>query len=269
MAITTLDGALAGFRPLDKTMKAATGVTVIGRPFNPMYLAGVPGAAVAPVPGVAGAALTSYPGQVAFPAAVGGQNIHLGRMTASSTAQGGTLMLCDRLWHNSGLSPTVITAQTVGSVAWPARDRNAAVAGDGVLIGMEISTVTGAGANVPSISYTNSLGVAGKTTGLQFAYAAASLAGTFYPFGLAAGDVGVQSIQTQTNTVSMTSGVYHLVAYRVLAELEMPLAGVPYSLDPLTGALPRCYDGTVPFLLFIPSAVTTTQLNASVVFTQG
>lgn len=83
MAITSLDLALAGERPLEFFSKAASGNTVAGRPFSPFYTAGVPGAAVAPTPGLSGAALTSYDGQIPVPAASG--NTHLSYFTGVSS----------------------------------------------------------------------------------------------------------------------------------------------------------------------------------------
>ena len=267
MAITTVDGALAGMKPPEFYAKALTGTLVVGRMFSPFYLAGIPGAAVAPTPGVAGAALTSYAGQIPIPAASG--NTHLARFSGVSSAQAGSLMLCDRLWHNSGIVVTTITGQTINSVAWPARDKNGTTDGVGVYIGLEISTATGAGASVISISYTNSAGTAGRTGTAIPLYAAASVAGSFYVFALQAGDVGVRSVQTYTSSVSMTSGVVHLVAFRPLAQLELPTAGVNGVVDPVTGGLGREYDTTVPFLLYNPQTTTTTQLTGTVIHTQG
>lgn len=269
MPITTLDGALAGMRPPEFYSKAVTGTLVAGRPFSPFYLAGIPGAAVAPAPGIGGAALTSYGGQIPFPAAVGGQNIHLARFSGVNSAQAGILLLCDRLWHNSGIVVTTTTAQTVNSVAFPARDDNGSANGEGVYIGLEIVTATGAGAATPSISYTNQAGTAGRTSTTVDAYAATSAAGMFYRLGLAAGDTGVRSIQSVTLGVSMTSGSISLVAYRILASLELSAAGIPNAVDALTAGMPRCYDNTVPFLVFIPQTTTTGQLSGSAVFTQG
>lgn len=267
MAITSLDGALAGFTPIQFYSKALTGTLVAGRAFSPFYLPGIPGPAVAPTPGIAGVALTAYAGQIGIPAA--SANTHLGRASFVSSAQAGVVMLADRLWHNSGIVVTTITAQTVNSVAWPARDRNGATLGEGVYVGLEMSTATGAGASVVSISYTNSAGVAGRTGTLNPLYAATSGAGSFYIFNLQAGDTGVRSVQTYTSTVSMTSGVVHLVAFRVLAQIELPAPGLPGVIDPVTGGLPREYDTTVPFPIYIPQTTTTTQLSGSVIHTQG
>ncbi len=267
MAITSLDGALAGFKPIEFYSKALSGNLTTGRPFSPFYLAGIPGAAVAPTPGIAGAALTAYAGQIGIPAASG--DTYLGRASFTSSAQAGSIIVYDRLWHNSGIVVTTTTAQTINSVAWPARDRNASINGEGVYIGLEVSGATGAGASVISINYTNSAGVAGRVGTAVDVYAATSAAGSFYRFALAVGDTGVRSIQSYTSTVSMTSGTVHLVAYRVMANIDLPAGGIPGVIDPVTGGLPREYDGTVPSILYLPQTTTTTQLSGSVIHTQG
>jgi hypothetical protein len=267
MTITTLDGALAGMKPPEYFAKAASGTLVAGRPMNLNYLAGVPGAMAANSAGLNGAALTAYAGQIPIPAA--SNNTHLARFSGVSSAQGGILMLCDRLWHNSGLVVTTTGAQALSSVAWPARDRNGSTNGEGVYIGLEIMTATGAGAATPSISYTNSANAGSKTGSMQVTYAASSIAGTFYPFTLAAGDVGVRSIQSCTLGVSMTSGSIALVAYRPLAMIELTAGGIPNAVDALTSGMPRLYDTSVPFLLYIPQTTTTTLTTGSVVYTQG
>jgi hypothetical protein len=267
MAITSVDLAIAGMKPVEPFAKALTGTLVAGRPFSPFYLAGIPAAATAPASGLTGAALTSYAGQIPIPAASG--NTHLAKAEFVSSAQGGIIQICDRLWHNSGIVVTTTTAQTINSVAWPARDKNGATSGAGVYIAMEVSTATGAGASVISISYTNSAGTAGRTGTAIDVYAATSAAGSFYRFALQAGDVGVQSVQSFTSTVSMTSGVVHLVAYRLLGTIPLIGVGIPNVIDPLTGGLPREYDTSVPFALYIPQTTTTTQLTGSVIHTQG
>jgi hypothetical protein len=268
MAITTLDGALAGMSaPALFAKGTPPAAYVAGRPISSFYLNGIPGAAVAPSPGIAGAALTSYSGQIPVPAA--SNNTHLARFSGVHSAQGGLLLLCDRLWHNSGISVTTTTAQTVNSVAWPARDKNGLTNGEGVYIGLEITTATGAGVATPTISYTNSAGTAGKTSTTLDTYAASAGAGHFFRLGLAAGDTGVRSIESVTLGVSMTSGAISLVAYRILATLELPSVGIPNAIDALSSGLPRVYDNSVPFILYVPVTTTTGSMSGSVVFTQG
>jgi hypothetical protein len=267
MAITSVDLAIAGMKPPSYIVKAVSGTLVAARPYSAFYSAGSPGAAVAPTPGLAGAALTTYAGQIPVPVASG--NTHLARFSGVSSAQAGVLLLCDRLWHNSGFTITSTGAQTINSAAWPARDSAGTTNGDQVLLGVEVSGATGAGTPTITVSYTNQAGTAGKTATNVVATVATSAAGSFYPIGLAAGDTGVRSVQTLTLSATWTSGTIHLVAYRVLASLELSAAGLPNAVDALTSGMPRMYDNSVPFLVFIPQTTTTTQLSGSVVCTQG
>ena len=267
MAITSLDLALAGEKPLAPYAKAVSGTLVAGRPFSPFYTAGVPGPAVAPTPGLSGAALTAYSGQIPVPAASG--NTHLSYFNAVSSAQGGVVLLCDRLWHNSGFTITSTASQTVNSVTWPARDIAGATNGDGILIGVEVSGATGAGTPTLTLGYTNSAGTAGKTATNTIATVASSAVGTFYPIGLAAGDVGVRSVQSLTLSATWTSGTIHLVAYRVIAPLALPAAGLPSAINAVTGNMPRMYDNSVPFLIYYPQTTTTTAISGALKFTQG
>lgn len=267
MAITTLDGAIAGMQPPKEYVKLVSPTLVVGRYDSPFYRAGMPGAAVAPTPGIAGAALTTYAGQIPFTNPVAG-NSYLARLQLMAS-QPGVFLLCDRLWHNSGISVTTTGNQTINSAAWPARDLNGSTNGVGVYIGLEVSTATGAGASVVTIVYTNDAGAGTKTGTCNPAYAASSAIGAFYTFLLAAGDTGVRSIQTYASTVSMTSGTIHLVAYRVLARLEVPAGYVGNAVDALTGGFTRLYDNTVPFILFLPSATTAANYQGQMIVTQG
>lgn len=267
MAITTLDGVIAGMQPPKSIVKAVTPALVAGRPHSLFYLAGSPGAAIANTAGIGGAALTAYAGQIPFTNPVAG-NTHLAKFMAQIT-QPGTLILCDRLWHNSGLSMTLTTAQTIDSAAWPARSADGTINGDQVLIGLEVMTATGAGAPIQSMSYTNQAGVAGKTASGILPGVASSAIGAFYPMGLAAGDSGVRSIQTWTQSASWTSGAAALVAYRELARLDISAANIPNAVDALTSGFPRMFDNTVPFLIFIPSTYTASNVTGQVIWTQG
>lgn len=268
MAITTLDGVIAGMRPPVTIVKDTASLNT-GRWFTPFYRDGMPGAATAPTPGQAGAALTSYPGQLPVPAPVSGKNIYLARFQAMASIAG-CLILCDRLWHNSGLSVTSTGTQTVNSVAWPARDANGTSDGEQVLIAVEVTSATGNGSPSFTMSYTNSQGTTGRTgTSITPGFNSAP-AGTFIPMGLAAGDTGVRSVQTFTLSASWSSGAISLVAYRELARLELTAANVPNAIDALTSGMPRLFDDSVPFLVFISSVPGSgANISGTVVWTQG
>jgi hypothetical protein len=269
MAITTLDGVIASRLPPAPVAKAASGTTVAGRMWTPFYAAGIPGAATANTSGLAGEALTSYAGQIPFPTTVGGKSVYLDRMSGVSSGQGGIIYLVDRLWHNSGIDVTTTTAQTINSVTFPSRDINGTTNGAGVFIGLEVSSTTGAGTPTLSMTYTNSDGVTGKTANNLDAVVATSAKGTFYRMSLADGDVGVRAVTNFTISATMTSGTVHLVAYRILATLELSGSNNANAIDAITGSLPICYDGTVPMWLYLPQSTTTTSLTGTVTFAQG
>lgn len=267
MAITTLDGALAGMQWPRPFAKAVTGTMVAGRPWSTWALAGNPGAGAYDNT-LAGVTLSnSTSGCLNFVNPVSG-NSYLARLAASATIAG-TLILADRLWHNGGFTITTTTAQTVNSVTLPARDNTGTTNGEGVLAGIEISAAAGAAAPAPTISYTNSAGTASRSAGLAFPTANSPAAGSFFPFGLQAGDLGIRSIQSLTLGTSWVSGTMNLVMYRPLAYLELTGAFIPNAIDALTAGFPRIIDSSCLYLLFIPSTTTTTNIAGSVVWTQG
>lgn len=270
MTITTIEQAIIGVKPVEYFHKVVSGTLVAGRPFCPLMFAGIPGAATVPSPGVAGATLDrTLSGCLPFPTTQAGQSIRLANFIASTSANTGVLMLVDFLWWNSGLSLTLTTSQTVNSVTWPARDDNELSDGTGVYIGLFITTGTGAGTPNLTLTYTNQAGTAGRTANLIQATAASSALGTFYQFALQAGDTGVRSVQSYQASATWTSGVVHLVAYRILATLDILSSGQPEALNLLTGGAPKVWNATCPNLLYIPATTTTTSIYGSVTWTQA
>lgn len=278
MAITTLDGALAGMQPLRPFAKAVTPTLVAGRPHSLWYLGGNPGAGTMDSTTSGGVALTSSTtmvnGQIPH-VDPGAGTSYLGRLSAAAT-QAGTLLLCDRLWHGSDIiggtvvSVTSTSAQTITAFpTLPARDNAGTTNGDGVFIGLEVYAATGAGTPTVTVGYTNQAGTAGRTATNVDAVVATSAIGAFYRIGVQAGDTGVRSLQSITLSATMTSGNFGLVAYRVLASLELPAAGVSNAIDALTAGFQKIQNGSVPFFIFIPSTTTASNISGSYVETQG
>jgi hypothetical protein len=270
MSITTLDGVLAGMQWPRFFAKAVTGTMVAGRPWSTWALGGNPGAGAFDTT-LAGVALsqTGAPVNGAMPYTNPGSGLsYLARLQAAATIAG-TLVLCDRLWHNGGFTITTTTAQTVNSATLPARDNTGTTDGAGVLCGIEVSASCGAAAPAPTITYTNQANTGSHSAGLAFPTANSPAAGSFFPFGLQAGDSGIRSIQSYTQNTSWVSGTINLVMYRPLAALELVGAFTPNALDAITSGFPRLYDGFVPWLMFIPSTTTTSNISGSAVWTQG
>lgn len=129
-------------------------------------------------------------------------------------------MGADLLWVNTGIVVTTTTAQTINSVAWPARDNNGTTNGDGVWVGLWFTTnSTNAAVTTVTLSYTNSAGTAGRTASLR-SINSTTLANTFYLFTLQAGDIGVRSIQSITLGTTLTTGSVSLCAFRPLVMVK-------------------------------------------------
>jgi hypothetical protein len=270
MAITTLDGAIAGMQWPRYFAKAVTPTMVAGRPQSLWGLGGNPGAGSfdTTLNGVTlSGSTTQVNGQVPYTDPASG-NSYLARLQAAATISG-TLLLCDRLWHNGGYTITTTTAQASTTPTWPSRDANGVTNGDGVLLGCEISATAGAATPTLTVSYTNQAGTAGRTATNSFGTGSAPTAGAFFPIGLQAGDTGVRSMQSVTVSVSWLSGTMNMVAYRVLGALELTGAYVPNAIDAITAGFPRIYNGTVPFFIFIPSTTTASNISGQVIWTQG
>lgn len=270
MAITTLDGVIAGQQPPVLISKAVTATLVAGRPASLWSLGGSPG------PGsfdttLNGVTLSStssqVAGQIRHVDPVSG-NAYLSRLQAQAT-QAGTLLLLDRLWHNGGYTITSATAQNSTTPTWPARDIAGSTNGDGVLLALEVSAAAGAAAPTITVSYTNQAGTAGRTGTNILATANSPAIGATYFIGLQAGDTGVRSVQSLTLSVSWVSGTINLVAYRLLASLEIGQALGSNAIDAVTGGMPRLYNGVVPWLVFVPNTTTATNVTGSYVETQG
>ena len=133
---------------------------------------------------------------------------------------------------------------------------------DKLAVGMEVSTATGTGTPASlSLGYTNQAGTASRTGANIPAMGASLPIGTFYPFGLQAGDTGVRSIQSfQMNTTAWTSGTIHLVAYRIIDAIEISVAGISESRNIINGGLKRCWNGTIPFVIFVPGGTMINSL---------
>jgi hypothetical protein len=126
MAITTVDGVVAGMRPPETLFKTGATMEAVGQHHTFWYVAGRPGAASANAVGIQGRQCNPTNNTTGRIARVnpGSGNSYIARF-GGTTALAGTLMLIDRLWENSGLSltstslqPTTVAASNI-SVANP------------------------------------------------------------------------------------------------------------------------------------------------------
>lgn len=270
MPITKLDDIIAGVKTPQFFAKSGGVTSASGRTLSYWGISGIPGAGSYDTT-LAGVALSStsslVPGQIPYYNATETKQMHLARAVSLANVNG-IAFICDRLWHNGGMSITSTSSQTINSATWPARDNNGSTNGEGILIGVEVSAATGAGTPTLTLGYTNSAGVSGRTATNPLPTSASVAASHFYPLGLQSGDIGVRSIQSFTLSATWTSGTINLVAYRVLAVLEQPIANMGVAVDALTGGLPKLYNGTVPFLLYLTSG-NSPRIFGQLIYAEG
>lgn len=274
MAITTLDGAIAGFQAPKPFIKTGITMAAVGamRGYTPWYAAGNPGASTATSVGVNGEAVTpalgSTGGRLPRTNPGGGVNAYLGRFAVSASTAG-TMWLIDRLWQNSGLSVTSTAGQAITSATLPSRDGAGGTTGANVMAAIEWSATGGAGTPTVTLNYNDQDGNAGTGT---FTAVASPPVGTFEIFTLGAGDTGVRSLTSASSfqqSATRTSGTMHLVLFRVLAQVEVSAANIGNAIDALTSGMPRIYDNSVLQLVWFPSATTATNFVGQYIETQG
>lgn len=267
MAITTLDGAIAGMQYARNFAKAVTGTMVAGRLISTWGLAGNPGAGSYNGTLNGTTVNSSDAGSLNFTNPVSG-NTYLARFLGQATISG-QLILCDRLWHNGGITITSTSSQAISSPTFPARDALGATNGDGVLLGIEVSATTGAGTPTITMGYTNSQGTTLRTATNIEPTVASTVLRTFHRIGLQAGDVGVRAVSSIQLSATWTSGTINVVAYRPICSIALSNANTPSMLDSLTSGFPQIFNDSSLFFLFVPSTTTTSNISGEVVWSQG
>lgn len=232
---------------------------------------GTPSSWVPGTPGMAGRATDGTAagdaGCLPIPNAASGANYVTGFDGVASAV--GHVMLMDWLWVQSGITVTTTTAQTINSVAFPARDVNGTVNGRGCEIGIYASAAVGNAGIVTTItaSYTNSAGTAGRTATLA-SWPATPVVGTLAFMQLAAGDDGVQSIQSITLGTTLTSGTINVFLSRTLCSRADVVAAVGSlstmspPTDPRAGV--RIYNGACLLMAGLRPATTATNIYGNV-----
>jgi hypothetical protein len=270
MAITTLDGAIAGMQAPDPLIKVGIATAAVGamRGYTMWYATGNPGAATANAAGINGAAVSgAVAGSIPRTNPVSG-NAYLARLGINASTPG-TLWLIDRMWNNSGLSVTSTAGQAITSATLPARSGDGTTNGANVMAAIEWSATGGAGTPTVTLIYNDQDGNTG--TGTLTAVTTPPV-GTFEIFTLGAGDTGVRSLTSAssfTQSATRTSGTMHLVLFRVLAQLEVTSANIGNAIDVITAGMPRIYDDSVLQLVWFPSATTATNFLGQYIETQG
>jgi hypothetical protein len=173
-------------------------------------------------------------GSLPFVAPTGGRDKHLiGASITPSVA--GTFLLYDRLFHIGGLSGISTSVQNVqGSPASPALTRNASGAGN--MAYYEIYTIIGVSSQTLTMTYTNQDGTSGRTSTINIGATGFREVSRMQRIPLAAGDSGIQSIQSvQLSASTGTLGNFGITIAQPLAWIPVGAAGTMGWRDFTTG----------------------------------
>lgn len=224
--------------------------------------AGCPGAPTSALHAATpGAALTSIPG-----GAVEGSLYYANQLTATkhiitaaiTATQDAVLMIYDRL-YGCQFSLAAAGAQNINPTASIALPRYAD--GRGVEAWVEIVTTTGS-PTITATSYTNEAGTGARAGTISLA--ATPVIGSMYQMRLAAGDLGVRSVQTVTVGTN-TASTANLILLRPLAFIPAPANNlVEVDFINKSHALDRVYDGATLGFAYLASATTAATFHGHI-----
>lgn len=169
----------------------------------------------------------------------------------------GFITLYDRIWQQGGFSATVTTAQNFTIPALPARDLNGQSFGVEYFLGLNITTLTGAGTPTLTLNYTNSDGVSGRVATGVVVGSTTSAVNRTYRFKLQGSDRGVGAgTASITLSATWTAGAFEMFLYRPILTIPVGVSS-PYTKDILTNGLLEVFNGASITALYT-AAVTTT-----------
>lgn len=197
-----------------------------------------------------------------------------GRLVMSAAIANGntgvaSIIVCDRLSHQGGLSGTVTTAQTTNL---PTAALTRYTSGVGVMAGLTVYTGVGATTTTFTVSYTNSAGTSGRISpATRIGGGNTDGQSTFMPIPLAEGDVGVKSVESVTLAATTgTAGNFGVTLYKPLYVISM-MARESQNLASIMGAglnggLEEIVDNAC--LFFVTCNTATPDINGALYLTE-
>lgn len=262
MPITSIDQLLAASKQLKSFGKVSMAAKAAGTFQSLWTAAGLPTAGVAAGTATGLAPTSATAGALPFVNPSSGLS-YLSKI-GNSQQTVGTLILYDRLVHTSTLNGTLTTAQTVNSAALTRH-----TTGEDVGLFLEVYTATGATASNVTISYTNSGGVAGRTTP-AVAMQVTPVAGQMLPIPLQSGDTGIRSVQSVTLSASTaTAGNFGITLVKRIAEIPITVAGTGVVLDPFALGFPEIENNACLSFMVVTSTTSTGFITGTINIAQG
>lgn len=250
MTISTFDQYIAATKQVAPFTKTASRTTVALRPTDVIDLAGNPGAGVLAGTTAAGVIVTSGTAGLPVINNTGANAYYLTKVTAACSVIS-TLTLYD-LIVKAGPLPSAATTTLNNLLSFTGRSPNG---GNGLEAWIEIATA-GTGNLSANLTYTNSSGTAGKTTGVIATGLVANGLGQMARLPLAAGDNGINAIQSITTSVSATA-TYNLLILRPLWIGRIQTANTVIVDNLANVGMPLIYSNSALFVTSTPDSTIT------------
>lgn len=243
------------------TSFSLSSTTVANGYYSLWKVAGHPGAGTTPPTGVGEIPTTSTTGAISFTGAAAGKRLYLARLSVTAFQQG-TVMLYDRLWHNSGLSGTNTGVQTVNSASVNRPDGT----GQGVELWAEIYTIIGASATTATASYTNQDGVAGRSaTSSTIGSTGFREVNRMIRFNLQTGDTGVRSVESvQLAGTTGTAGDWGLTLVKRISNVSLAGGANGRLSDAFTTGMPVIPNNACLAVQYHSSTTTTGLITSGI-----
>lgn len=169
----------------------------------------------------------------------------------------GSIIICDRL---SDIQLTHVQATTaLTAFDGTARLASTTAPGDGGQLWTEVTSALSAAANVKTFTYTNMLGT-GSQVSQNFTTVASAVVGrsanALLWQGMASGDTGIRSVQTQTHSSGAGTGQLNYVLVRPLGYIPMTAGSTWVERDLVVEMpnLPKLFDSSCLFAICVPTA---------------
>lgn len=253
MAITTLDQYIAAASQRVSLMKTASRTAIATFPFSVIDLAGNPGAGVLAGTSTA-AGVVPTDATAGFPVinAFGGGNTgYISNITFGSTVAG-RINLFDCLFKAGAYTFNA----NVTLAAQPSFAGRVLGGTDFSNTEIWIEAVTAfTGNQTVTVTYTNQSGVAAKSTG-AIATGVAPTVGRMLQLPLAAGDTGVQKIETVVSSGS-SAGTFNVLVLRRLWSGRVKLVNDGDVHDFLKTGMPVIFDNSALMVNVVPDSTAT------------
>lgn len=264
MAITTMDGLLAALEATRRItfFKAAASAEGAGTFHSHFKVGGFPVAGVNPPTGVGEIPTSLTAGTFDFSNPEGTNTKYIGRVNMQGSTLG-SLVIYDRLWHNSGQVGNIITSQAVNS-ATPTRYSN----GVGVEIWGEVYAAMGASASTFSVTYTDSTDTSRVGT---YAHPANALTvGQMFPFNPPIAGSGCKSIQSVIlSATTGTAGNFGLVMLRRMVEIPLTAVNIVTVYDAFSLGMPVVLPNAALCTMVACTGTTTGTIMGAVDIVEG